>query len=105
MGNAKPAKTTEIIPYIPQVLSELSFKQIVERHGIRDTTTPQRIVKGENYFHHVASGLNYTYNGFIDSKNICLFDPKTGKLVRLTEKELHKHFKFAGPVTSKSNLK
>jgi hypothetical protein len=101
MTNKKPAKTTAITPYVPSLLSAVSFKDIKARQVIRDVTDAQRITKGDNYFHHVKSGLNYTYNGFSDDKNLCVVDPKSGLNVTVSESLLIKEFKFAGPATLK----
>ncbi len=96
MAHTKPMKTTAITPYVPQIMSTIKFSEIKERHTIRDHTDPNRIVKGDNYFHHLPSKFNYTYNGFVDEKHICLVDPKTGKNVKVDEKQFLKEFKLSG---------
>lgn len=105
MSYKKSHKTTDITPYVPALLSPVTFKEIKTRHMVRDIADNQRIVKGDNYFHHVKSGLNYTYNGFVDDKNICMVDPKSGLNVSVNEAKFIKEFRLSGPATVKATKK
>lgn len=105
MGKHKKSSSkNEITPYVPQIINTVTFDEIKFRHSIKDRSNPQAINKGDNYFHHVQSGFNFTYNGFIDN-NICLVDPRTGKNVKVTSKVFANQFKLAGPATSSSLFK